>query len=435
MCIEKENPVIPLCVAHEEYERLLVLATSGALAEEEFRHLAGHLRNCVPCRNELGRYQEIAGFGISLIAPNEVTFDLENEWSPESAVAKLMQKLSAEGSDHATSVSNVLAISAAKGWLSRLIPTRFVAFAAAVIVVLAVTLLWDYDSRSREVKQLAFQSGELSRLLREKSALQQNVEAQARRIEDLSDRLKEQKSVVEELQIAKQSADTSLAQLTGSSKSIETADAALRTQLVGLQNERAALEKKLQDSEVLIAALQRNFEEVRNEHAADLAQINRLELQVSANIREPRPAEVVHAKQVTIREPDLQALMGARDLFIADVYDIDKSGSPREPFGRVFYTRGKSLLFYAFDLDTERVARGTFQVWGRRGYGDTHPLNMGKMYLESEASGRWVLNYSDAKELARVDAVFVTIEPKGGSDVPKGRRLLYASLRTPPNHP
>jgi anti-sigma-K factor RskA len=77
----------------------------------------------------------------------------------------------------------------------------------------------------------------------------------------------------------------------------------------------------------------------------------------------------------------------------------------------------------------------TFQVWGRRGYGDTHPLNMGMMYLDNETSKRWMLKFSDAKALSQVDAVFVTIEPHGGSNEPKGRQLLYASLRTPPNHP
>jgi len=147
----------------------------------------------------------------------------------------------------------------------------------------------------------------------------------------------------------------------------------------------------------------------------------------------------VEARQLPSNEPELADLMGARDLFIADVYDIDKTGLPQKPFGRVFYTKGKSLLllFYAFDLDRQPGVKtaSTFQVWGRRGYGDTHPLNMGMMYLDNETSKRWMLKFSDAKALSQVDAVFVTIEPHGGSNAPKGRQLLYASLRTPANHP
>ena len=43
--------------------------------------------------------------------------------------------------------------------------------------------------------------------------------------------------------------------------------------------------------------------------------------------------------------------MGAPDLLIADVSDINPDGHSRKPFGRVFCTKNKSLVFYAFDLD------------------------------------------------------------------------------------
>ena len=45
--------------------------------------------------------------------------------------------------------------------------------------------------------------------------------------------------------------------------------------------------------------------------------------------------------------------MGARDLYVAEVYDVERTGETRKPYGRVFYTKGKSLIFYAYDLDQE----------------------------------------------------------------------------------
>jgi len=45
--------------------------------------------------------------------------------------------------------------------------------------------------------------------------------------------------------------------------------------------------------------------------------------------------------------------MGARKLYIADVFDVDSGSRTKKPFGRVFYTQGKSLIFYAFDLDRQ----------------------------------------------------------------------------------
>jgi hypothetical protein len=48
---------------------------------------------------------------------------------------------------------------------------------------------------------------------------------------------------------------------------------------------------------------------------------------------------------------------------------------------------------------------------------------------------RWVLRSDDAKMLAQIDAVFVTVERNGGSRRPSGKSLLFADLRIDPNHP
>ena len=41
----------------------------------------------------------------------------------------------------------------------------------------------------------------------------------------------------------------------------------------------------------------------------------------------------------------------------------------------------------------------------------------------------------DPASVGNVDAVFVTVEPKGGSAKPTGKPLLFASLHIDPNHP
>ena len=37
--------------------------------------------------------------------------------------------------------------------------------------------------------------------------------------------------------------------------------------------------------------------------------------------------------------------------------------------------------------------------------------------------------------IAQIDAVFITVEPEGGSTKPSGKPLLFAYLRIDPNHP
>src|SRR5258708_22351580 len=112
---------------------------------------------------------------------------------------------------------------------------------------------------------------------------------------------------------------------------------------------------------------------------------------------------------------DIRELMGARKLYIADVFDVDSGSRTRKPFGRVFHTQNKSLIFYAFDLDHEPGVKNAsaFQVWGERDAESgekSRATNLGILYMGSESNRRWVLRLDDAKQLAEIDAVFVTVE-------------------------
>jgi len=129
--------------------------------------------------------------------------------------------------------------------------------------------------------------------------------------------------------------------------------------------------------------------------------------------------------------------MGARDLYIAEVYDVERTGETKKPYGRVFYTKGKSLIFYAYDLDQQAGAKSasSFQAWGRRGPDRQQALNLGVFYADSTSTKRWVLRFDDPKALEQIDAVFVTVEPNGGSHKPSPKSLLFAYLRLDPNHP
>ena len=129
--------------------------------------------------------------------------------------------------------------------------------------------------------------------------------------------------------------------------------------------------------------------------------------------------------------------MGARDLYIAEVHDVARDGHTQKPYGRVFYTKGKSLIFYAYDLDhqTELKQASTFQAWGRRGPDREQAINLGVFFEDSASKKRWILKCEDPKTLAQIDAVFVTVEPNGGSHKPSGKSLLFAYLKVDPNHP
>jgi hypothetical protein len=50
---------------------------------------------------------------------------------------------------------------------------------------------------------------------------------------------------------------------------------------------------------------------------------------------------------------DIRDLIGARNLYIADIFDTNEEGKTAKPFGRIFYTKERSLMFYGFDLDKQ----------------------------------------------------------------------------------
>ena len=84
------------------------------------------------------------------------------------------------------------------------------------------------------------------------------------------------------------------------------------------------------------------------------------------------------------------------------------------------------------------VNASAFQVWGQREtpQGEqASPKNLGILYMDNESNRRWVMRFDDPKQLAEIDAVFVTVEPRGGSHKPTSKPFLYALLRNEANHP
>lgn len=134
---------------------------------------------------------------------------------------------------------------------------------------------------------------------------------------------------------------------------------------------------------------------------------------------------------------DIRDILGSRSLHIIDVYDVSGQGETERPFGRIFYTEGKSLIFYAFDLDLQKgLKRGAvFQAWGQKGEGKERPRTLGTFYMDDSAQNRWVLKVDDSKVLSRIDYVYVTDSSRKETVKPKGKPLLSAFLNAPANHP
>jgi hypothetical protein len=226
------------------------------------------------------------------------------------------------------------------------------------------------------------------------------------------------------------------------SSELSTANSKGETQYRQVSEERDKLAVQVRDAEKTYRNLQLEFTGLRAEHDRALLHTASLESKIDELSAAARDQErrLKDNEQYLASDRDIRELMGARKLYIADVFDVDSGSRTRKPFGRVFYTQNKSLIFYAFDLDRQPGVKNAsaFQVWGQRDgelSAQSHPMNLGILYMDSDSNRRWVLRWDDPKQLAEIDAVFVTVEPHGGSQKPTGKPFLYALLRKEANHP
>ena len=260
-------------------------------------------------------------------------------------------------------------------------------------------------------------------------------------------------SQVEALAAQARAASALLQQSRSDREAFERSLAEARRGYSDLLNQRKALEAELattkdleskreQDLQEAGTAMQRSEESVKNLEAQ--LQDALLRSQEQAGLLDQFKARLQRVEQnvpsATTRETqdaDAKDIFGARDLHMVDVYDVDASGKTKRTFGRVYFVEKKLLLFYAFDLQDKQRQRvaAAFQAWGYRQGNEDKPQNLGLFLMDDPAISRWVLKVSNARVLDHVDAVFVTLEPPNGSSSPSGRRLLYANLGGPPNHP
>jgi hypothetical protein len=206
-----------------------------------------------------------------------------------------------------------------------------------------------------------------------------------------------------------------------------------------LSQQKTDLSQKLESAQNHSSLLEQKLDSLARQSAQDAARAKASEAKVDDFARQLQEQQSALAQrdELLSHDRDIREVMGARDLYIAEIYDVAGTGETRKPYGRVFYTRGKSLIFYAYDLDqqTELKRASTFQAWGRRGPDRQQAINLGVFYEDNGTKKRWILKCDDPKTLAQIDAVFVTIEPNGGSHKPSSKPLLFAYLKINPNHP
>ena len=420
--------------SHSEYfQELCALAAGGQISEPEFVELQDHLNDCAQCRSAYADFTELLHDKLPLADP---------ELTRPSRLASIFSKNSSYRERFlARARKEGIAISPSS-WrgFPRLGFAQLLAPAMALLLV-AVGVL-SYSLRQSD--------GRYTALAADMAALKQQFSQPASPGPATAPSLPEK---VPQPVVAKSMTDADLAKARQDTAVAEARSRALEEQLQAAASELDALraqrtqasdsqgqlEKKLTEAEQALVRAGDELQRIREERSANAAAM-------AAQGREIRELSAKLAEQTETLERertllaagrDIHDLMGARNLHIVDVLDVDSKGKDGRAFGRVFYTEGKSLIFYAFDLGDRGAARrnASFQVWGARGPAQSAAQSMGIFFVDDQKQNRWVLKFEDPRVLAEIDSVFVTVERPGGSPRPTGRKFLYAYLKANANHP
>jgi hypothetical protein len=224
-------------------------------------------------------------------------------------------------------------------------------------------------------------------------------------------------------------------------KSSATTSEKDRTALLSVVKDREAkiedLGRQLGQAQTEVAGVRTEVEKVQASDQATVAGDQRRIRELSDQLAD-QSAALDREREMLAANRDIRDLMSARNLHIADVFDTDGKGKTRSGFGRVFFTEGKSLIIYAYDLNDRHVQEAGYhyRVWGKKEGPGQRAKSLGIFYSDDKTQKRWVFKYEDPKVLSEIDSVFVTLEPPGKNPTePKGEKFLYAYLRNQPNHP
>jgi Anti-sigma-K factor rskA/Putative zinc-finger len=434
----------PQARPHEEFLELCALSTTGELTEGERHRLQDHLGTCPQCREALKEFETVADVGAPLLA-SALSSQLSETPRPareddvEAMPIALADPAATGGTNpEATEKRRGLGFGHRNGRNRTLTSWKYawVPFAAAVVLMAALGIYLYQFGRNKGQEVALVTRGTSDAQL---EVLEQRMSDAAHERQLLKADLAQRDGLIAELRGRIQRQDTDLAEIRSTQTNLEQSLQKGEIEKQQVAEERAVLAEKLDTSQLSLRAAQSELDSLREQRSRNESSAESLEAQIqdlNAQLHE-RDQMLDKQQDLLAHDRDIRDLMGARDLYIAEVYDVARDGATQKPYGRIFYTKGKSLVFYAYDLDQQASIKNaaTFQAWGRRGPDKQQALSLGIFYRDNASKKRWVLKFDDPVALEHIDAVFVTVEPNGGSHKPTGKSLLFASLRIEPNHP
>jgi len=420
---------------HEYFEELSAAASLGEASGAELAELKEHMAGCPSCREGYDQFVQLGAVrATNGLSKTEVSAD-EAIGYIDSALfrKKFLERAEAEGVvfSHLTEPGSLdlrRAQPVKRAWLF--------AFALPVAACLLVAgVAGGYYWKSGEIARSlsSHRSTPVATSVLNDAADAAEVGAVAR-LEDQNRKLDSDiKSLKASLAVQTNTANG----FQQSAAASEKERGSLAEELKKRQARIDELERQSSQSQIDLASLKAQLETAQTANENTLVS-DRVRIRELSDQLAEQTAALNRERDLLSADRDIRELMAARNLHIADVFDTDAKGKTRPALGRIFFTEGKSLIFYAYDLNDNRVQNAgyDYRVWGKKEGRGQEAKSLGIFYSDDKNQKRWVFRYDDPKVLSEIDSVFVTVEPPGKNPAaPRGDKLLYAYLRNQANHP
>jgi len=419
---------------HQHYEELCALAATGQMPESEITDFRAHLADCPECSALLADFARTSVY----LAASHAAVQRSHE-IPDGMTERFIARARTQGIAVSPRIVHHKAIPTARRWIAAAGAVAAAALVVVVIVVLRMKTAVPQDAaRSTPVHASEAAPSQLSPSpsADQSATLRTQVDA-------LTMRLAADREAMAAAQREKQDLQVRLAALELEEQGLKANDSEHVAAISRLQAEidRVNKEKAASDNErvATISKLQTDIDKLNSEKTSNdvaiLAEENELRVLRQTLAQKEAALEQQHHLNAVGRQ--VWDLIDARNLQMIDVYDNDGEGNQQQPVGRIFYTAGKSLTFYVFDLNSQRQIDQeiSFYAWGER-LGDQRVRKLGIFHNEHVNDGRWVLTFDDPRVLAQINSVFVTMEQnKKSVTTPSGKRMLSTFLGSKANHP
>jgi len=410
---------------HEQFEELCAQAAVGELSGEELQELNMHLKDCPACRTVFEDMRQLHSEWLPERSESEIERTPASELGLRRLILERVGKEGAQFSRAAQSLAAPVVVPASR--VSRFLRPALSIAAALVVAVGGLGLILRSMQRHNGTGQKPVATVEAPSVPVPVTApVRVDTENRDNRATQLEASLAKSEVEIGSLELRLNRAEERAKELEESNSAANLEVTTLNQQLASVRATQSQTQEELTRLRSSQSEREAEFTLVRDENQQLREKLN------------TQTGNVDHERELMADGREIRDLIAARNLHIIDVYDTSGKGQTQKSFGRVFYTEGKSLVFYAYDLPSHRPeTKYAFYAWGKRdGSGEGKARNLGIFYNDDQTQKRWVLKITDPQTLSEIDSVFVTLEKtEGFGNTPTGKKLLSAYLGSPANHP